>query len=44
LKDENEFKPLTTTELRERALASERDIEEGNVVPLRDMINENWDA
>ena len=37
LKDENEFTPITSEELRERALASERDIAEGNVIPLREM-------
>ena len=45
LKDENEqFTPLTSEELHERALASERDIAEGNVIPLREMIEENWNA
>ncbi len=45
LKDENEqFTPLTSDELRERALASERDIAEGNVIPLREMMKENWNA
>jgi len=45
LKDENEqFTPLTSEELHERALASERDIAEGNVIPLREMMKENWNA
>jgi len=44
LKDENEFTPITSEELHERALASERDIAEGNVIPLREMMKENWNA
>ena len=45
LKDENEqFAPLTSKDLHERALASERDIAEGNVIPLREMMKENWNA
>ena len=43
LKDENEQFTLTSDELHERALASERDIAEGNVIPLREMMKENWD-
>jgi|GEM_PF-1059500 len=42
LKDENEqFAPLTSDELHERALASERDIAEGNVTPLREMTRQD---
>ena len=44
LKDESQFTALTSDELRERALASERDIAEGNVIPLREMMKENWNA
>ena len=45
LKDESEqFTPLTSDELHERALASERDIAEGNVISLREMMKENWNS
>lgn len=39
---EADITPLSVEELHQRALDAERDIEEGNVTPLRDMMKENW--
>ncbi len=40
--EEAEITPLTVEELHQRALDAERDIAEGNVTPIRDMMKENW--
>ncbi len=37
------FVPMTKEELVERALASERDIKNGNVFPIESIVEENWD-
>ena len=42
--EEAEITPLTVEELRRRVLDAERDIAEGKVTPIRDMMKENWDV
>ena len=38
------FVPMTKEELVERALASERAIENGDVFPIESIVEEDWDS
>jgi len=42
--EEADITPLSVEELHQRALDAERDIAEGNVTPIRDMMKENWNV
>lgn len=45
LKEEDvDITPLSVKELQQRALDAERDIADGNVTPIRDMMKENWNV
>jgi len=42
--EEADIKPLSVEELQQRALDAERDIAEGNVTSIQDMMKENWNV
>lgn len=42
--EEADIIPLSVKELQQRALDAERDIADGNVTPIRDMMKENWNV